>query len=228
VSRINAAAEIRETAFSKISPDWVLDIDCYSTRLPQLSNGALLGTESIFCAPCLPPLHLPDAQMSNGNGFGSHSASLLGTLAFSFPGAIDVVSLRRFLDGLLYNNGLNDSSASPHVLDEGGTQKGFTRSERSTSTSTSTSSEASGVMKIFRMKGILQPPTSSPEENSISLEGPPRLLVLQAVHNIFDIQPSTFGIGEIGDTSGGMNHVIVIGLRLDGSKIGKGLQLCVL
>jgi len=221
VSRINAAAEIRETAYSKISSDWVLDIDCYSTRLPQLSNATLLGTESIFCAPCLPPpLHLPDPQMHKGIGFGLHSASLLGTLAFTFPGSIDVISLRRFLDGLLYNNGLNDSSAtspSPHVLDEGGTRKGFTHSAMS-------SSAADGGMQIFRMKGILQPPTPSPDENAIS---PPRLLVLQAVHNIFDIQPSTFGIGEIGDTSGGMNHVIVIGLRLDGSKIGQGLQLCV-
>jgi G3E family GTPase len=70
-------------------------------------------------------------------------------------------------------------------------------------------------MHIFRLKGVLQP---SEQEGCV--------LVLQAVHDVFEIQPSSFAAGGVGDTSKGLNHVIIIGRFLDRQRLEEGFLSC--
>lgn len=71
------------------------------------------------------------------------------------------------------------------------------------------------AMRIFRMKGILQ------------IKDEPFVHMLQAVHDIFDIQPSLVERETKRDVSGGLNHVIVIGRSLDEARVSAGLRACV-
>lgn len=70
-------------------------------------------------------------------------------------------------------------------------------------------------MRIFRMKGVLH------------IKGESFIHILQAVHDIFDIQPSQVERETGRDVSGGLNHVIIIGRSLDEASISAGLRGCV-
>ena len=69
-------------------------------------------------------------------------------------------------------------------------------------------------MKIFRMKGVLHV-----ENDSV-------LHILQAVHDIFDIQASSHVVGGGHDTTRGANKFIVIGSYLDAEALDAGLLQC--
>lgn len=55
---------------------------------------------------------------------------------------------------------------------------------------------------FFRMKGLLH------------INGQHQLHILQAVHSVFDIQPSPYLIGSMNDNTQGQNLIIVIGCNL--------------
>ena len=69
-------------------------------------------------------------------------------------------------------------------------------------------------MAIYRMKGVLH------------IAGEEQLHVLQAVHDTFDIKPSSFARGASEDKSGGESKVIVIGRNLDASRLYQGIKDC--
>lgn len=69
-------------------------------------------------------------------------------------------------------------------------------------------------MKIYRMKGIIHSSDSSLP-----------LFVLQAVHNLFDLQPSDIVAGSEQDKTEGKSLVIVIGASLDPKYLELQLQL---
>lgn len=76
--------------------------------------------------------------------------------------------------------------------------------EQNTQSSQATSEEkASRAMKIYRIKGL------------IHVDQSPVLHVLQAVHNLFDIQESEYIRGSADDRTDGQSLVIVIGANLD-------------
>lgn len=76
--------------------------------------------------------------------------------------------------------------------------------EQNVQSSQATSEEkASSAMKIYRIKGL------------IHVDQSPVLHILQAVHNLFDIQESEYLRGSVDDRSGGQSLVIVIGAHLD-------------
>ena len=121
VKRINNLAAIMRTSYSQISTDWVLDINCYSTNMPDanlefdMKKGLITGK---LCVPCDVPGTLSNNMISNNsilindnnkNVFDSfrikHSASLLSTFSLSFPGLLDIQKLRSYLDDILFGNG---------------------------------------------------------------------------------------------------------------------------
>lgn len=69
-------------------------------------------------------------------------------------------------------------------------------------------------MKIFRMKGI------------VYIDNCSNLYILQAVHEIFDLQESSNTIGSDGDGSGGCNLIVIIGKNLDIVRIEQELLSC--
>ncbi len=69
---------------------------------------------------------------------------------------------------------------------------------------------------IFRMKGLLH------------VNGERQLYILQSVHSIFDVQPSTYAIGSPLDPTGGLNLIIIIGCDLGHNFLISKFDECVI
>jgi G3E family GTPase len=194
---INSSAQYLRTSFSTVDPLWVLDINSYSlNELP-----ALLVTPPL---PLPPPHHCSDDSCpSCGHDSPSHthssppplthSANILSTYGFSFPGKMNLHDLMSLLDSLLYSFADGGSTIPTH-----GTTKSLTRS----------------YGRIFRMKGVFH------------IENQEYLHLMQAVHDVFDIQPSSFRCGSADDKTSGLNSVIVIGKNLDQEYIEGAVKRC--
>lgn len=76
-------------------------------------------------------------------------------------------------------------------------------------------SKHTSAMKIYRMKGLLH------------ISGQTHLHVLQAVHNIFDLQQSDYLIGGLEDKTQGLNLIIVIGTNLDAETLESKFRHCI-
>lgn len=210
VRAMNSVAEVRFTTYADASPDWVLDIDCYS-----LQTGAAESDDNSSSGPrCLPCLPLASASASAsvaGSGPGAaqsplHSASSLSSVALVIAGRLSLTAVKSFLDALLYNNGNNAPDHQLALPPPAAAAAGPVRAE-----------QGQGQGRVFRIKGALH------------VTGPQCTLVhvLQAVHDVFDIQPSTFLCGGEGDTTGGMSRFVFIGRSLDEAALKLGLQGCV-
>ena len=75
-------------------------------------------------------------------------------------------------------------------------------------------SEGAAAGRIYRAKGL------------VHVAGDSFVHILQAVHDIFDITPSSFREGSAEDSTGGFNLFILIGKRLDANAIEKRLVHC--
>ena len=208
VRKVNGMAELKETSFSNVGPDWVLDIDSYSTKDPlslDLDFSSAQGfIDGMMCAPA-DGTGIPDSVLSSVAN--KHSASMLTTFSAVFPGQINIRKMNSYLDAILYSNGDNsDEKISAHELKEA--------SERSI-VPPSTSTSENGLMHIYRMKGMLH------------VKNNDNLFILQAVHDIFDIQPSTTEVGSADDNSNGLNKIIVIGRHLDNVALMRNFESCV-
>lgn len=179
ISNVNSIADIQLTSFSKVSPQWVLDIDGFSTK--QAIDTVML------CNPCKPISE-------------SHNAIKLSTYSFIFYGKLNLITLQRYLDGLLYQG---SSSISQH----GSRNAEFNENNK---------------QEIFRMKGILH---IEQQENDI--EQVEYLYILQAVHEIFDIKKSNIEINSMEDKSQNENRIVIIGKRIDTNKIKEGFISCI-
>ena len=178
IRSINSICQIVSTNYSKIRPDLVLDINSFNmedvldVKLDHINNNNLSnGMTGVLCEPV--------------NSRSRHAADALMTQSVEFDGEVDLPSVRRFLDKILYAN----ASKSPH----GG----------------------GGGMQIYRMKGALL------------VEGSAQVHVLQAVHDIFDVQPSSHARSSPADCTEGRNRVIMIGKSLDAAAMLDGLRACV-
>lgn len=131
----------------------------------------------------------------------SHAAVSLATESFKFPGRVSIPLLERYLDNVLYGQKAAEHSKSTDmaVVDMTGP---ITRPEIDSPSS------------IFRMKGILHSTDSA------------ELLILQAVHDVFDIQPSSHLVGGENDRTDNQNLVIVIGRNLNRDELLRGFMSC--
>jgi G3E family GTPase len=196
VMRLNGMAEVRQTTYSKVTPEWVLDIDCYSTKDPTdmafTSGQGLL--DNSYCVPC-DPAGVSSTVLSAA--ISKHSAERLTTLPMSISGELDSGRLNYFLDEVLY---VDDAVAA---ASHGGADK-----------SDATQKGNNADMALYRMKGVLH---IAEEE---------QLHVLQAVHDTFDIKPSSFARGGTEDMTGGESKIIVIGRNLDANRLYQGIKDC--
>lgn len=69
--------------------------------------------------------------------------------------------------------------------------------------------------KIYRIKGILHVHTNQ------------KLFILQAVHNLFDLQESDYEVNSAEDKTNGENLLIVIGANLDQEEITRRFENCI-
>ena len=218
VRTVNGAAELQRTSYGNVGTHWVLDLDSYSTKEPPIhldfSTGQGLATGTM-CVPCDPsfPLQSPSATSLRAQPVQKHSASMLTTHSVVLPGKMDLRKIETYLDNILYGNGAAGEVQTSH---------GPPLSKKAKSEGVSVSDdegkdvdEESAPMKIYRMKGVLH------------VLDQPQLHILQAVHDIFDIQASSHGVGSSEDTSGGMNKIIVIGRNLDAEALNAGISQCV-
>jgi len=203
VRRINGMAQLRPTRFGAVPPEWVLEIDSYSTREAptelafETGQGMFSGD---MCVPCEPAQPREGGAGIRMQAVERHSAAMLTTHSVEFRGPVDVHQLQLYLDSILYANG--GASASAH-------------SAAAASAAASDEPPAPAMkMRIFRMKGVLH------------VQGAPVLHILQAVHDIFDIQASSHAVGSPQDTTGGVNKVVVIGSHLDAQALDAGLLRC--
>jgi len=196
VRLINGMAQLQRTRFGAVGPEWVLDIDSYSTKEAptelafETGQGMFSGD---MCVPCVPvaPGGMPAFGGVRMQAVETHSAAMLTTHSVEFKGLVDVHKLQLYLDSILYANG--GATASPHAVAAGAD---------------------AALMKVFRMKGVLH------------VRGDGMLHILQAVHDIFDIQASSHAVGSSQDTTGGVNKVVVIGSHLDSEALDAGLLQC--
>lgn len=197
VSQLNGMAELYQTTYSKISPDLVIDIDCYSTKDPtDLAFTNKQGfLDNSICVPCDPSSM--DASVFSAVT-NKHSAQRLTTLPLVIEGRLDQKKLNYFLDEVLYVE--SSEARAAHAKDGGKAAKD--KNDES--------------MLIYRVKGVLHVDNSE------------YLSVLQAVHDTFDISPSTYLRNSSSDRTEGSNKIIVIGRNIDSSRLLQGFTSCLL
>lgn len=260
IKAVNSIAALQHTSFAHIDINWVLDIDCYATHVPDASlefdmrQGLITGE---LCVPCVRPTLTSSSSSSSsrkkeiardtndavlGAIVNKHSASSLSTCSISFPGELDLVKVKAFLDDALFGNGARigggyrQTSLPTVYLGDSGQQEVSRSSSTALSndvvlfssapapapppapTSRGHGSTDSDLneMRIFRMKGILM------------AHGQPHLQVLQAVFDVFDITPSSFVKGGEGDATQGLNRIVVIGRNLDKTQVEEGFFRCLI
>lgn len=128
-----------------------------------------------------------------------HSAQVLSTHSVIFPGFIDLSKLQKLLDAILYGN---EGRADEIVVYSSANRGQVTKLNKDS------------TQRIFRMKGILH------------IKDNGNIHILQAVHDIFDIQPSTFLVNSPQDTSNGMNKIILIGRNVDIADVEDKILTC--
>mmetsp|Transcript_8061 Transcript_8061/g.8202 ORF Transcript_8061/g.8202 Transcript_8061/m.8202 type:complete len:463 (-) Transcript_8061:23-1411(-) len=251
VRSLNAAAEIVPTSFSKVSPNWVLDIDGYSVRsVSSLQWGA--WDASMSCVPCAPnnttnsftdtsrikelskektnraaqsmisKVAPVSAMLSKTIGTSTHSADSLTSIGLSFSTPINLQKIKLFVDSILYSSSTSQTRhgtvplmppAPPSRWEEDG-EASLPGGSSEKDVEMMNTDETSSSMKIYRMKGILR------------IVGCDYLFILQAVHEVFDIQESSIRINSVDDNSNGFSRIIVIGRNIDRDLIQKGIQSC--
>lgn len=203
VREVNASAEVRRTCRSEVSTDWVLDSNSFSVsdlQRVQLALDRVSHTTAADAGHAPSDEHVCSSNCDHGHSQkGSvHSASTLSTHGLSFDGFMDLNRLKVTLDGLLYSFSTLAGESS------GGHDQMTTPGGSAT------------ACAVYRMKGVFR------------VKDDNRLYILQAVHDIFDIQPSTFLVGSADDaTMGGCNKVIVIGRNIESESIEQMLKSCV-
>lgn len=276
VRSMNGSAEIRHTTYAEVKPEWVLDINGYSTtRLPSLQMFPLHGYS---CLPCNPTdstntlltgnvdgnrLNTSDIietpfkqQASQGQSVSqhhahspplpptitgsSHSARSLMTCGIAFSGNINIHRLKVLLDRLLYSASSSSMSHTyvvnvnlpvppiPVVYSQETTTAvdslGINNDEIRTPMDVPDDDETNAFeMKIYRIKGVIHVEYDHHSDSDNRL-----LYIVQAVHEVFDVQPSSVTIGSIDDSTNGMNKLVVIGRYLDANFLQNSFESCLI
>lgn len=76
-------------------------------------------------------------------------------------------------------------------------------------------SDLTASQQVYRIKGVFH------------AEGDDRLHVLQGIHDMFEIKPTSIRIHSEEDTTDDKNRVIAIGKHLDPPRLERGLRACV-
>jgi G3E family GTPase len=173
-----------------------------------------------------------------------HSASTLSTHSFLIAGSMDLRKLKICLDRLLYSFDEEDGDTAAHedgTADVVGAKRTHGSAQNDTLSGTlpppppSTSGAEGAALKqeaaqstscrIYRMKGVFQVAEEGGDETG-GLETRVVLHILQAVHDVFDIQRSDVAPGSADDKSEGLNKIIVIGKHMDKATLEAEFRQC--
>jgi G3E family GTPase len=214
VATINSYAQMQASTYSKVNLDFVLNTHSYEASDTALQSSTTISFLS--CLPCDSTVH----PMENGSKMSQRPAlaALGGVLStaghiptemrtqyFKIPGDFNLKKLQVALDAMLYSG--VSAGTTTHI------NKTETADKDSAKESHSTAAE-SRDMRIFRMKGL------------VHIANKPNLYILQAVHTIFDVQPSECAVGGEQDTTAGLSVFVVIGKFLDADLIEAELVKC--
>ena len=177
---------------------------------------------NIFCLPCEKAPGQPISPISKfleSSKFETHNLHL-SSVGFTFSGSFILDKLKSFLVDILYESSIAnsrqvqpDSMKSTHFDLKPSTQS-FHHSLSSKSNEELLDITLS-FQVIYRVKGIFQ------------IHGYSKLFILQSVHDIFDLQPSSYETNL--STSPSKDHtsrVIIIGHHLKSDIIYKRLSEC--
>lgn len=208
VQAINSYAQLQPSAFSNVNLDFVLNTGSYATTSNNDSTTASNATFDLLqCIPCEPDLAQSDnkrrlfTMLEQSASNGPHSINNMKTHYLRLSGKFILKKLEGVLDALLYggSGGANHTSAVRNTA----------------STTANATVPTSSAMDIFRMKGIVRTTESDV------------LYVLQAVHNIFDLQPSAYSVGDEGDLTQGDSVLVIIGKNLDMEYVESEFRRCI-
>jgi len=234
VQTVNSHAQMQTSTFSKVNLDFVLNTHSYETDIQDNNGGNTMaagpdgeGEVSSFvsCVPCEPTTSAAAASgIGSGGNIGVNSSraaqknalralttaaaasvpsvphipTAMRTQYLKIPGRFRLKKLQAALDRMLYTG-----SAPTH---------GLPKAEKSSDLNDANAN--STEMAIFRMKGL------------VHMEGEEKLFILQAVHTIFDVQPSLCDRGGEEDTTDGLSVFVVIGKYLDMEFVEAQLRGC--
>jgi len=140
----------------------------------------------------------------------------------NLQGSFHLKLLQACLDSLLYNNNnipSNHNKSNNNYNNDNDSHDHNDVNSAAVVASTSNVSTSTVVvttdMKIFRMKGI------------VHIHQCTNLYILQAVHEIFDLQESSYSTGGTGDATDGSNPIVIIGKNLDCDLIKDKLMSCI-
>lgn len=208
VEGVNSFAQVQMSTYSKVNLDFVLNTGSYATDDE---------TGFLQCLPCTTGAASQSMTeklraltvLSQQPASSSHMASEMKTQYLQVAGAFHLKRLEVLLDSLLYSEqtggaAVHGEKSEPMEVDEGGAVA-----------SQNHGTTISGAeMRIFRLKGI------------VHIAGGDKLYVLQAVHNLFELQPSPYTVGSAEDTTCGLSSIVFIGKHLDMQHIESELVKC--
>jgi G3E family GTPase len=247
IKSINSIAAVVETSYANISTNWVLDINCYSTNMPDpnlefdMKQGLITGK---MCVPCDPLKRKSESnyhakKMKNGDennvlNSSKHSASSLSTCSISFPGLLDVKKVNSFLDEILFSNGAR--------VGGGYRQPNISYIDLSKKESPIENFPSKDDVVVYTSAPQLIPVVNKSNHSNINdndmkifrikgilhVNSQEYVQLLQAVFDIFEIKSSSFLIGSNEDMSLGLNRIVVIGRNIDKDEIEEGFLSCLL
>lgn len=212
VEGVNSFAQVQTSTYSKVNLDFVLNTGSYTTSDE---------TGFLQCLPCTtgPAMQTMTEKLRaltvlSQQPPSTHLASEMRTQYLQLAGSFHLKQLEVLLDSMLYSEQTGgavvhgDHKASQVAADASMEVDGG-------STGNTVHKVASGSdMRIFRLKGI------------VHIAGSSQLYVLQAVHNIFELQPSPYTVGSVEDTTSGLSSFVFIGKHLDMQYIESELSRC--
>ena len=226
VEQVNSFAQVQTSTYSKVNLDFVLNTGSYATDDE---------TGFLQCLPCttgtavqsmtakLRALTVLSAQPAS-----AHLSSEMRTQYLQLAGAFHLKRLEVLLDSVLYSEqtggpavgavGVHGAARDASIavttaVATGGAME--VEGESVANTQGVAAGTSTSEMRIFRLKGI------------VHIQGSKQLYVLQAVHNIFELQPSPYTVGSAEDTTSGLSSFVFIGKHLDMQNLETELSKCI-
>lgn len=200
VRMINTSAEVRRTCRSEVNTDWVLDSNSFSVSDLGRVQAAIDCAMVAQIHPSTGSSHSCHDDKCSMSHDHSHDHP-------SHPHSASTLSTHGFSF-----EGYMDLTRLKILLD-----RLLYSYKYSSGVPVAEDESGNGGVPcaIYRMKGVFH------------VQGDDRLHILQAVHDIFDIQPSSFLVGSEQDVAiGGCNKVIAIGKNINSSRIEIELRKC--
>lgn len=247
VKSINNIAAVMPTSYANISTDWVLNINCYSTNVPDpnlefdMKQGLITGK---MCVPCDPlkgksesNFHAKKMKSGNENNVPSsskHSASSLSTCSITFPGLLDIKKINSFLDEILFSNGarVGGGYRQPDISYINLLDNDSPVEQINTENNIVVYTSAPQLIPVVSKSNHSNTDNNDMKifrmKGVLHVNNQEYLQLLQAVFDIFEVKSSSFLIGSSDDLSVGLNRIVVIGRNIDSDEIEEGFLSCLI